>query len=139
MGTPDTDYIDVVFDGCPCHEVCRFIDTRDANGKSINAGEWIRDGEYYRLRIPQTVRKSANHELIDQHAKDSNEIGLLIVENAQLRQLVAMFCKASPYLTKETQEEMDKMRHCAITFNMNGALALINAELAARNFFKERK
>ena len=49
-------YIDIVFDGPPGPVCGRFIDVEDADGKSINLGEWIRrkDG-YCVLRIPKNI------------------------------------------------------------------------------------
>lgn len=52
-------YIDVVFDGPPGPEAGRFVEVEDASGKSIRVGEWVEDGDLWRLRISQpewTVR-----------------------------------------------------------------------------------
>lgn len=47
-----SDYIDIVFDGPPSHESGRFVEVEDPSGASISVGEWIEDGEFWRLRIP---------------------------------------------------------------------------------------
>ena len=45
-------YIDIVFDGPPSHQSGRFVESEDDTGASIRAGEWIEDGDLWRLRIP---------------------------------------------------------------------------------------
>lgn len=54
------DTIDVVFDGPPSAESGRFVETEGSPGKpgderfrlrGISAGEWIQDGDYWRLRF----------------------------------------------------------------------------------------
>ena len=37
-------FIDVVFDGPPDHDAGRFVEVENADGKSINVGEWIDRG-----------------------------------------------------------------------------------------------
>jgi hypothetical protein len=45
-------HIDIVFDGPPSHESGRFVEVEDADGKSINLGEWVhRPDGYWVLRI----------------------------------------------------------------------------------------
>ena len=47
------DYIDIVFDGPPCHESGRFVEVEDMGERSITIGEWLqRDDGYWVLRIP---------------------------------------------------------------------------------------
>ncbi len=43
--------IDIRFDGPPEHETGRFVEV-EREGTSISFGEWIQDGEYWLLRIP---------------------------------------------------------------------------------------
>lgn len=44
--------LDIVFDGPPGHTAGRFVEVEDANGKSVNAGEWIDRGDgMWALRI----------------------------------------------------------------------------------------
>ena len=46
-------YIDIVFDGPPSHVTGRFVEVENAEGCSINFGEWVRrDDGYWALRIP---------------------------------------------------------------------------------------
>ncbi len=45
-------YIDIVFDGPPGPVSGRFVEVENAEGRSINAGEWIEDAPFWRLRIP---------------------------------------------------------------------------------------
>lgn len=48
-----TNFIDIVFDGAPGPQTGRFVEVEDANGKSINFGEWVqRPDGYWALRIP---------------------------------------------------------------------------------------
>jgi hypothetical protein len=49
---PTSAYVDIVFDGPPSHESGRFVEVEDATGASINLGEWVKKGAYWRLRIP---------------------------------------------------------------------------------------
>ena len=45
--------IRIVFDGPPSHESGRFVEVEDAQGRSINIGEWKeRDDGLWELRIP---------------------------------------------------------------------------------------
>lgn len=45
--------IDIVFDGPPSHESGRFVEVEDADGRSIEVGDWIhRDDHYWVLRLP---------------------------------------------------------------------------------------
>lgn len=60
---PVSDYIDIVFDGPPSHESGRFVEVESPTGTSIRMGEWIQDGELWRLRIPRAgVPKEAGGE-----------------------------------------------------------------------------
>lgn len=44
--------IRIVFDGPPGHESGRFVEATDAEGQSIDAGEWVRvNGGFWELRI----------------------------------------------------------------------------------------
>ena len=45
-------FIDIVFDGPPSHESGRFIEVENPRGESIRPGEWVQDGDLWRLRIP---------------------------------------------------------------------------------------
>lgn len=63
---PVAPYVDIVFDGPPCHESGRFVEVESPVGRSINFGEWIhRDDGYWALRFtaptPDTERHVANH------------------------------------------------------------------------------
>ena len=44
-------YIDIVFDGPPAPESGRFVEVEDADKRSISIGEWIPDGDLWRLRM----------------------------------------------------------------------------------------
>lgn len=49
---PDTDYIDILFDGPPSHKSGRFVEVENSKRQSIHAGEWIhRDDGFWVLRI----------------------------------------------------------------------------------------
>lgn len=51
--------INIIFDGPPSHESGRFIEVEIDNGKSINAGEWIkRDDGLWALRITALPQQS---------------------------------------------------------------------------------
>lgn len=39
----------IVFDGPPSHDSGRFVEVETADGKSVSAGEWKQDGEYWNL------------------------------------------------------------------------------------------
>lgn len=43
--------IDIVFDGPPGPEAGRFVEVESPPGTSIKLGEWIDDGEFWRLRF----------------------------------------------------------------------------------------
>lgn len=63
---PVAPYVDIVFDGPPCHESGRFVEVESPVGRSINFGEWIhRDDGYWALRFtaltPDAERHVANH------------------------------------------------------------------------------
>ena len=45
------DFIDIVFDGPPGAQAGRFVEVEDSTGAGIKVGEWIQDGDYWRLRI----------------------------------------------------------------------------------------
>ena len=49
-------YIDIVFDGPPSSESGRFVEVEDSQKHSIAIGEWIQDGDLWRLRIPDPRR-----------------------------------------------------------------------------------
>jgi len=54
-------YLDVLFDGFPGPDSCKFIDVVDENGHGVNAGEWLKRGNgTVALRI--TVDGSADYE-----------------------------------------------------------------------------
>jgi len=55
-------FFDVVFDGPPSHISGRFVEVEDEQGHSINAGEWIDDGTFWRLRITPDVFVAVNVE-----------------------------------------------------------------------------
>lgn len=38
------DYIDVIFDGPPSHDSGRFVEVNGSDGRSIDAGGWIKCG-----------------------------------------------------------------------------------------------
>ena len=48
-----TKAINIIFDGPPGHDSGRFVEVETDDGKSINAGEWIQDGNYWKLRITE--------------------------------------------------------------------------------------
>ena len=62
------DFMDIVFDSWPVgHESARFIEVEDANGKSINAGDWIKRKDGYvvlRIQRSKTAPREAVEELI---------------------------------------------------------------------------
>lgn len=39
----------IVFDGPPSNDSGRFVEVETADGKSVSAGEWKQDGEYWNL------------------------------------------------------------------------------------------
>lgn len=41
----------IVFDGPPSHESGRFVEVNDSTGKSVNAGEWVENGQFWELII----------------------------------------------------------------------------------------
>ena len=45
------DYIDIVFDGPPSHDGGRLIEVESPAGIGLAIGQWIQDGELWRLRI----------------------------------------------------------------------------------------
>jgi hypothetical protein len=48
-------YIDIVFDGPPGSEGCRFVEVEDHTGKSIKLGEWVlRPDGYWVIRFTPT-------------------------------------------------------------------------------------
>ncbi|XAO35500.1 hypothetical protein SEA_MORGANA_66 [Gordonia phage Morgana] len=52
---PDTDFVDIVFDGPPDHEAGRFVECEDAAGRGIRFGEWIDRGNgQWVLRVART-------------------------------------------------------------------------------------
>jgi len=51
------------FDGPPGPEAGRFVEVEDDTGKSISAGEWVQDGEYWLLKLtPQHTDASVEGE-----------------------------------------------------------------------------
>lgn len=55
--------IDIVFDGPPSHTTGRFVEVENADGASINFGEWVhRDDGYWVLRIPDHDTTNTNLE-----------------------------------------------------------------------------
>ncbi len=42
----------IVFDGPPGPESGRFVEVEDPTGASIRLGEWIQEGDYWNLVIP---------------------------------------------------------------------------------------
>ncbi len=59
-------YIDIVFDGPPSHESGRFVEVENPKGASINIGEWIEDGDLWRLRIPMVQGNDPGMKPIDE-------------------------------------------------------------------------
>ncbi|UXE03789.1 hypothetical protein SEA_OBLADI_66 [Gordonia phage ObLaDi] len=54
---PDTDFVDIVFDGPPDHEAGRFVEVEDSTGRGIRFGEWIDRGNgQWALRIAREER-----------------------------------------------------------------------------------
>lgn len=50
------DFIDVVFDGPPNHVSGRFVEVEDAQGRSINVGQWMERADgLWALRIPVSL------------------------------------------------------------------------------------
>ena len=45
--------INIIFDGPPGHDSPRFVEVETDDGKSISIGEWIQDGNYWKLRIAE--------------------------------------------------------------------------------------
>lgn len=60
-----SDYIDIVFDGPPEAESGRFVEVEDADGVSIRIGDWLPDGNLWRLRIPDPRALAALRERWD--------------------------------------------------------------------------
>ena len=53
------DYIDVVFDGPPSHVSGRFVEVESPANRGVKLGEWVQDGEWWRLRFrPMDFKKS---------------------------------------------------------------------------------
>lgn len=62
-----SEYIDVVFDGPPSHESGRFVEVEDAQGRSINFGEWVERADgYWCLRIPDSRELEAEYQSLDE-------------------------------------------------------------------------
>jgi hypothetical protein len=55
----DMKYVDIVFDGPPGPVAGRFVEVEDATGASIRIGEWVQDGDLWRLRIPDPRENAA--------------------------------------------------------------------------------
>ena len=58
-------YIDIVFDGPPAPESGRFVEVEDEQQRSISIGDWVEDGDFWRLRISEPYKRIAEleHEL----------------------------------------------------------------------------
>lgn len=56
------DYIDFVCDGPPSHESGRFVEVENERGFSIRPGEWIEDGDLWRLRVPYAPSVTAERD-----------------------------------------------------------------------------
>jgi len=67
-------YIDIVFDGPPAHESGRFVEVEDANQCSISIGEWIEDGDLWRLRIPDPRRCAELEAECNQRSSETSRI-----------------------------------------------------------------
>lgn len=53
MNYGDGPYLDIVFDGAPDHDMPRLIEVENPSGESVDAGEWIDQGDgTWVLRIP---------------------------------------------------------------------------------------
>ncbi len=57
-----SEHIDIVFDGPPGPESCKFVEVEDDQGRSINFGDWVeRDDGYWVLRVAGPIyRKQLN-------------------------------------------------------------------------------
>lgn len=66
---PSITELRVVFDGPPSHESGRFVEVEDRNGRSVNAGLWMKrpDG-YWELQI---VAPFHTHEATDEFDDDT--------------------------------------------------------------------
>jgi hypothetical protein len=64
MTTESPGYFDVVFDGPPSHESGRFVEVEDEQGRSFDAGEWIQDGDLWRLRIARILPSAEREALV---------------------------------------------------------------------------
>ena len=60
--TPEQRVINIVLaeiEGTPSFE---FVEIEDENGKSISVGEWVRDGDYWNIRISLTANTEAEDD-----------------------------------------------------------------------------
>lgn len=64
--------IDIVFDGPPGPEAGRFVEVESPSGTSVKFGEWIDDGEFWRLRF--TVPTHVDRQKITIGAKNPRVI-----------------------------------------------------------------
>ena len=58
-------------EGTPSFE---FVEIEDENGKSISVGEWIKNGEYWNIRIPLTAHTEPENEKLTAEQRVLDEI-----------------------------------------------------------------
>jgi hypothetical protein len=75
--TPD-DYIDLVFDGPPGPEGCRFVEVENSSGRSIRIGEWVQrpNGTWaLRLWAADLARRADRKKFMDDVAEAFKRAG----------------------------------------------------------------
>lgn len=84
-----SEVIEILFDGPPSHESGRFVEVEDGHGHSIDYGEWVEDGDYWKLVYPDprelqakleekdaeiSARDSANSRMLEELGQRSERI-----------------------------------------------------------------
>ncbi len=86
--------INIVFDGPPGPSPGRFVEVEDDNEKSINVGEWLQKGNYWKLRIdalPGDNRMSVLWKLVDSFWEEAEKpCNLDAARNAHMEDCYAL-------------------------------------------------